>query len=139
MSDNEPIAKVLRRGQRKKYDPTEVVAKLKELLKERNESYREASLGASLDHAAIGRIIRGQRPGVHTCVYLANHFGMNPNEMLLLAQWPELDIFRIETANAENLPPEAVDVALRITQIENSGTRKKVAKAILTLLEQYFE
>lgn len=93
---------------------------------------------AGLDHAAIRRIKAGQRPAVHTCVYLANHFGINPNEILGIAQWPELDIFSIETKSAENLPPEAVEVALRISQLENQGTRRKVADAILTLLEQYF-
>jgi hypothetical protein len=138
MSQNEPVAKILRGGQRQKYDATALTNRLEKLLKVRNESYREASLRAGLDHAAIRRILSGQRPSVHTCVYLANHFGMNPNEMLLLAQWPELDIFRIETSNAENLPPEAVDVALRISEIENSDTRKKIADAVLTLLEQYF-
>ncbi len=139
MSQREPVAKILRGGQRQKYDSTALIKRLEEVLEKRNESHREASIRAGLDHAAIRRIISGQRPSVHTCVYLANHFGMNPNEVLLLAQWPELDIFSIKTASAENLPPEAVDVALRITQIENSETRKKVSKAILTLLEQYFE
>jgi transcriptional regulator with XRE-family HTH domain len=138
MSQKEPVAKILRKGHRQKYDSTALINHLKEVLKKRNESHREASMRAGLDHAAIRRIISGQRPSVHTCVYLANHFGMNPNEMLLLAQWPELDIFSIETASAEKLPPEAVDVALRISEIKNANTRKKVADAVLILLEQYF-
>lgn len=139
MSDNVPVAKVLRKGQRKKYDPTLLVERLDELLKENNESDREASLRGGLDHAAINRIKSGQRPAVHTCVYLANHFGVNPNEILQLAQWPELDIFSIETKSAENLPPKAVQVALRIAQLDNPGTQDKVADAILTLLDQYFD
>jgi transcriptional regulator with XRE-family HTH domain len=139
MSDKVPVAKMLRKGQRKKYDPSPVVERLEALLAANNESDREASMRAGLDHAAIRRIKSGQRPAVHTCVYLANHFGVNPNEILQLAQWPELDIFSIETRSAENLPPEVVEVALRLNQFDNPGTRKKVADAILTLLDQYFD
>ena len=72
------------------------------------------------------------------CILLANHWKVNPNELLTLAGWPELEVFKIETKSAENLPPEAVDVALDLAKIPEPGTRKKVAEAIRTLLAQYF-
>ena len=76
---------------------------------------------------------------MHVCILLADHFGINPNEMLQLAGWPTMKAFDIHTESAENLPPEAVDMAKEIAGIPNPGTRKTVAEAILTLVRKYFE
>ena len=76
---------------------------------------------------------------VTTCVYLANHFEVNPNEFLELALWPRLHVFDISNTVPDQLPTEAVEVAVQLSKIENPGTRKKVAEAIMTLLEKYFE
>ena len=70
---------------------------------------------------------------------MADHFGINPNELLALAGWPTLKAFDIHMESAENLPPEAVEVAKAIAQIPDPGTRKTVAEAILTLVRKYFE
>ena len=75
---------------------------------------------------------------MHACILLADHFGINPNEFLQLANYPPLKVFDIQTANAERLPPEAVDVAMDLARIPDPGMRKAVAEAMRALLKQYF-
>jgi transcriptional regulator with XRE-family HTH domain len=139
MSEELPIAKRKKISYERPYDPTPVVKRLKELLEKHNESYREAALACGLDHQVVRRILEGYRPSIPTCILLANHFDINPNELLDLAGQPTFKAFEIQTASADHLPPEAVDVALRISKIKDPGTRKKVAEAIQVLLQQYFE
>ena len=120
------------------YSPAPFVARLDQLLAERNESYREAALKSGLDHQSVRRIVEvGQRPHMHTCILLADHFGVNPNEFLQLASYPALKAFDIHTESAEHLPPEAVSVAKDIARIPSPKVRKAVAEAIQTLLKQY--
>jgi hypothetical protein len=88
---------------------------------------------------AIRRIRAGNRPNIPVLILLADHWGTNPNELLLLADWPALNAFDIHTESAENLPPEAVQVAKEIARIPNPGTRKTVVEAILVLVRKYFE
>ena len=135
----EPIAKTRRKARATIYDPDPFIDRLEALLLQHNESYREASLGASLDHQAIRRILSGQRPQMHICILLADHFGINPNEFLTLANWPKLKIFEVRTVKGENLSPEAVEVALQVDRIGNPGTRRAIADAIITLVGKYFE
>ena len=123
-----------------KFNGLPLATRLQELLDQRRESYREAALDADLDHQAVGRILREHmRPMVQTCILLANHFEINPNELLVLAGHPPLKVFDIQTASAERLPPEAVEVAMDIAKIADPGTRRKVANAIRALLSKYFE
>ena len=68
------------------------------------------------------------------CILLANHWGINPNKLLMLAGWPTLKAFDIHTESAEHLPPKAVDVAKEIARIPNPVTRKTVAEEILKLV-----
>ncbi len=126
-------------ARRKKYDPQPMVDRILELCEERNESYREASLGSNLDHQAINRIRGGQRPTIPNCIQIADHFEINPNELLILANWPPLKAFDIHAESVENLPPEAVEVAKDIAKISNPGTRREVSKAIQVLLSKYFD
>jgi len=137
--DDQPIAKALRQARTAPYDPQPLINRVKELLEHNNESLREASLDAGLDHQAIRRILAGNRPQMQVCILLADHFGINPNEILQLAGWPTLKAFDIHTESAENLPPEAVDVAKEIARLSNPKTRKVVAEAILILVKKHFE
>jgi len=73
------------------------------------------------------------------CILLADHWGINPHELLMLVGWPTLKAFDIQTESAAHLPPGAVDVAKEIARIPNPGTRKTVAEAILVLVRKYFE
>lgn len=126
-------------ARQKEYKPQPMIDRILELCEERNESFREASLGSNLDHQAINRIRGGQRPTIPNCIQLADHFEINPNELLILANWPPLKAFDIHAEDVENLPPEAVEVAKDIAKITNPGTRREVAKAIQTLLSKYFD
>jgi len=137
--DDLPIAKAVRRTRANKYDPAPLKQRIDELLKQHKESFREAALSSGLDHQAIRRIRAGYRPNMPVCILLADHWGINPNELLMLAGWPTLKAFDIHTESAEHLPPEAVQVAKEIARIQNPGTRKTVAEAILTLVRRYFE
>ena len=122
-----------------RYDPKPFMARILKLLEERNESYREAALASGLDHQALHRYLSGhRRPHMHACILLADHFGINPNEFLQLANYPPLKVFDLQTASAERLPPEAVDVALDLARIPDPGVRQAVAGAMRILLKQYF-
>ena len=122
------------------YEPAALHARLNELLVQHNESYREAGLRSGLDHQTMRRIlILGKRPSRETLIALADHFEINPNELLELGWYKPLKFFMIETASAESLPTEAVDVALDIARIPDPGARKAVAKAIRTLLKRQNE
>lgn len=135
----EPIAKSRRKTLENPYDPEPMIKRLRELLEKHNESYREASLRAGLDHQGVRRVLEGQRPSMHICILLADHFGVNPNEFLTLAGWPALRVFDIRSIDSENLPPEVVDVALTLAKIPDPGTRKGVTQAILVLVSRYIE
>ncbi len=140
MAKRTPPPTARRRALKKRYDPQPLKARVEQLLKEHNESYREAALRAGLDHQAVRRILSvGQRPAVQTCILLADHFEVNPNEFLELAGHPPLKVLDVKAVNAQRLPTEAVEVALAIARIPNPRTRKAVASAIHTLLQQYFE
>ena len=134
-----PIAKARREAFHSPYDPDLLIKRIKDLLQKHNESYREASLRAGLDHQAIRRIFAGQRPQMHICILLADHFGVNPNEFLQLAGWPALKAFDVRSIETDSLSPEAVEVAVALQKIPAPGKRKEVADAILILVKKYFE
>ena len=136
---DEPIAKVRRRLKKDPYDPAPFIDRIEELRTKRNLSLRQAGMQAGLDHQAFRRMKAGARPDVVYCILLADFFEVNPNELLLLADWPRLKIFDVKSVSDENLPPEAVDVALALAKIADTGTRKEVAEAVMVLLKKYFD
>ena len=134
----ESLAEGRRRARAKPFNPKPLVARIEQLLDESKISMRRSGIDSGLDHQTIRRIKAGDRPDMTYCILLANYFDINPNELLQLADWPTLNAFDIKRASAENLPPEAVDVALDIAKIPDPGTRKEVAKAVRILLKKYF-
>ena len=136
---DEPIAKVRRRLKKDPYDPAPFIDRIEELRTKRNLSLRQAGMQAGLDHQAFRRMKAGARPDITYCVLLADFFEVNPNELLLLAGWPRLKVFDVASVSEENLPPEAVDVALALAKITDTGTRKQVAEAVMVLLKKYFD
>lgn len=64
-----------------------------------------------LDHQVMRRLkeVHAKRPNMTYCILLADHFGINPNELLQLAGWPPLKVFDIKRASIDNLPTEAVE------------------------------
>lgn len=134
-----PFAKAKRQAMNAEFNPEALTQRITKLLEYRNESLREAALEAGLDHQALRRFMAGQRPNMIACILLADHFGVNPNEFLQLAGWPALKVFDIQVASAENLPPEAVEVAKDIARISDPRVRKEITEAIRTLLKKFFE
>ena len=137
--DNTPMAKRVRSAYKQPYDPTALVKRLTELMVKNNESYRETALRSGRDHQAVRRILSGQRPNMVTCILIAEHYGLNPNEFLALAGMPNLKVFDIQTESTKKLPVEAVDVAKAVARIQGPKKRKEVAQAILTMVNHYFE
>lgn len=135
----DPIAHTRRSGYEKPFNHDLLKKRIQELLARQNESMREASLRSGLDHQAVRRIITAQRPNITSCVLLARHFDINPNEILELAGWPAMEAFSLNSPDLKNLPPEAVEVALDVARIKDPGARKQVAEAIRTLLAKYFD
>lgn len=136
---DEPIAKVRKRLKKEPYDPAPFIERIEELRTKRNLSLRQAGIQAGLDHQAFRRMKAGARPDMAYCILLADFFEVNPNELLLLAGWPRLKVFDVASVSEENLPPEAVDVALALAKIPDPGTRKQVAEAVMVLLKKYFD
>ena len=134
----EPIAKARREAIHAIFDSEPLISRIKDLLKKHNESYREASLRSGLDHQAIRRILSGQKPQMHICILLADHFGVNPNEILHLAGWPTLKAFDVSIIDPSNLPPESTEIAMAVARISEPGIRREVTDAMLTLLKKYF-
>lgn len=134
----ESIAVGRRRAKAVAFNPKPFAARLDQLMGERNISMRQTGIDSGLDHESIRRIKAGDRPDMTYCILLADYFDVNPNEFLQMADWPTLKAFDIKRASVENLPVEAVDVALDIAKIPDQGTRKEVAKAVRVLLKKYF-
>ena len=134
----ESLAAGRRRAKAKNFNPKPLIARIEQLMNERNISMRQTGMKAGLDHQSIRRINAGKRPDMTSCILLADSLDINPNEFLKLADWPTLKAFDIKRASAENLPSEAVDVALDIAKIPDPGVRKEVAKAVRILLKKYF-
>jgi transcriptional regulator with XRE-family HTH domain len=109
---------------------------LEELRQDRNESYREASLAAGLDHGALHRFVRGQRrPNRESCIALANHFDINPNELLVAAGHEPLPWFDPSLTDIQDYPLEVKRVAEALIEIENLRLRREVCDALRALAQ----
>ncbi len=122
-------------GGKRAYDPRPLVALLSRLMAERRESMREASLRAGVDRGTLGRILReGKRPSVQTVILLANHFGLHPNDLLEMAGYPRLEIFRRATDDPTSIPDDLRDLVQDLQAISDLAERKRVVEAVRTLL-----
>lgn len=137
---DKPLSKQKKDTKKKRFDPKPLITRLEQLMGEKNLSMRQVGIESGLDHQVIRRLkeVQAKRPNMTYCILLADYFEVNPNEFLQLAGWPQLKVFDIRHASVDNLPPEAVDVALDIAKIPNSRTRKQVAEAVRVLLKEYF-
>lgn len=117
------------------YDKERLVRLLRRLMAERRESMREASLRAGVDRGTLGRILReGKRPSVQTVILLANHFGLHPNDLLEMAGYPPLEIFRRATEDPGSIPDDLRDLIQDLQAISDPLERKRVVEAVRTLL-----
>lgn len=124
----------------KGYDPTRLITALEGLLAARNESYREASLQAGLDHGAVRRYLRDRRrPSRDSLLVLADHFEVNPNDLLVLAGYPPMRVFEREPADLNLLSPAVRLVVEDLERIADPVLRRRLAEAIRLLIEGYLE
>ena len=69
-------------------------------LRARNQSFREFSLAAGLDHGAVSRYLAGTRPTRESCEKLAAYTGVPVEQVLVMAGHlkapPDYDPFLIE-------------------------------------------
>jgi len=122
------------------YDPTRLVAVLKGLLTEQNESYREASLRAGLDHGAVRRYVRDERrPSRGALLALADHFEMNPNDLLALADYQPMKIFERDSVNLAGLTPDVRQLAEDLERIGDPVLRRRLTEALRLLIAGYLE
>lgn len=122
------------------YNPEPLEKFLQALLAERNESYRQASLEAGLDHQAVRRYaVKGQRPSRTSALALADHFGINPNQMLKLAEYPPMEIFQQVAVDPTSLPAEIRPLVEDLQRIPNPVHRRQLVEAMRVLLAGYLE
>jgi hypothetical protein len=109
---------------------------LEELRQTRNQSYRQASLAAGLDHGALHRFVRGQRrPNRESCIALAHHFDINPNELLVAAGHEPLPWFDPSLTDAQDYPFEVKRAAEALTEIQDLQLRRGVCDAVRALAQ----
>ena len=113
------------------YDPDMFVPFLRRLMEARNESYRETSLKAGLDRSAMWRFLnKRNRPHRDACILLAQHFEINPNEMLQMAGYDPLPLFDLSLADPDEFPPEVKAVAQALTDITDLALRRRACELI---------
>lgn len=119
----------------KEYDREAFAEYLERLRQERNESYREASLRAGLDHGSLARYIKKhQRPTRESCIALADHFGVNPNELLTRAGYEPMHFFDRSLVDPAAYPPEVEEVASYLARMKPASRRREVCRAVRELL-----
>jgi transcriptional regulator with XRE-family HTH domain len=119
----------------KPYDRAALADYLEELRQARNESYREASLAAGLDHGALLRYTKKRsRPTRESCITLADHFGVNPNEILTRAGYDPLQIFDRSLVDPDALAPEVEELAAFLNTLSPLARRREVCNAVRELV-----
>ncbi len=122
-----------RRRQNRKYDPKPLAQVVRRLMAEQELSDRQASLRAGLDRAAIYRYLDlGQRPSRDALIALADSFGVNPNDLLMLVGYKPLVAFEKVRAG---VPPELEGLLARLDAIQDLVARSRVIAAVETLLD----
>jgi transcriptional regulator with XRE-family HTH domain len=120
----------------KPYDRAALADYLDRLRQEHNESFREAALRSGLDHGAFLRYVKKQnRPTRESCIALADHFGVNPNEILTRAGYDPLHFFDRSLADPKALAPEVEQVAIYLNRLFPLARRREVCQAVRALVE----
>lgn len=109
---------------------------LERLRQERNESYREAAIAAGLDHGALHRFVKtNRRPNRESCIALAHHFEINPNELLVAAGHDPLPWFDPSLTDPDDYPFEVKQVAEALLRIGDLRLRHQVCQAMQSLAQ----
>jgi lambda repressor-like predicted transcriptional regulator len=120
----------------KEYDRAAFSAYLERLLDEHNESMRAASLDAGLSHSSLNRFISShQRPTRESCIAIADHFRVNPNEVLTRAGYDAMHFFDRSLIDPEALPPDVAVLARYLSRIQPLARRRQLCQAIREVIE----
>ena len=123
-----------------RYDPEPVVRLLEHLRAERNESYREASLKAGLDVEAVRRYcVQRKRPQMQALIVLADHFGVNPNELLEAAGYRPLELFQRVEVDPDSIPSDVKELVEELSRIADPVLRRRIVEAIRLLISGYLD
>ena len=118
------------------YDPDQFVPFVTRLLEERNETYREAAIKAGLDRSSVWRFLnRGTRPHRDACILLAQHFEVNPNEMLAVAGYEPIALFDLSLADPDEFPPEVKALAQALTEITDLALRRRTCELVQEVID----
>ena len=120
----------------KPYDRAALAEYLDRQRQAHNESFREASLAAGLDHGALLRYVKKlNRPTRESCIALADHFGVNPNEILTRAGYDPLHFFDRSLVDPAALAPEVAELALYLNRLSPLARRREVCQAVRALVD----
>ena len=118
------------------YDREQFVPFLRRLLEERNETYREAAIKAGLDRSSVWRFLnKGTRPHRDACILLAQHFEVNPNEMLAAAGYEPIALFDLSLVDPDEFSPEVKALARVLTEIPDPEKRRRVCTLLGALVD----
>ena len=121
-----------------RYDPEPLVRMLEHLRHERNESYREASLRAGLDQEAVRRYcVRKQRPQMQALIVLADHYGVNPNDLLQAAGYRPLLLFERVEVDPDSLSSDVKELVDDLSRIADPVLRRQIVQAVRVLVSGY--
>ncbi|MBN1954740.1 MAG: helix-turn-helix transcriptional regulator [Anaerolineae bacterium] len=116
------------------YDPIPFQELLQRLLEESGESYRTAASAAGLHPTTLSKYMGGTRPMRDACIALADHFGINPNEMLQAAGYDPLHFFDRRLVDKDALPPEVELLVGEILAVEDETLREDMVEALRQVL-----
>jgi len=122
------------------YDPVAFQELLRRMLEKTGESYSAAARASGLHQTTISNYLREtspSRPMRDACIALADHFGINPNEMLEAAGYEPLHFFDRTLIDPDQMSSEVKELAAKIQQIEDRDVRRRLIRAMSDLLEAY--
>ena len=120
----------------KPYDRSALAEYLDGLRQDHNESFREAALRSGLDHGALLRYVKKhQRPTRESCIAMADHFGVNPNEILTRAGYDPLHLFDRSLIDPQALAPEVEEIAIYLNRLSPLARRREVCQAVRALVD----
>lgn len=126
------------KGYEEGYDHTRLIATLEGLLAGRNESMREASLRAGLHHGAVLQYVRyGRRPTIESLLLLADHFEVNPNDLLTLAGYRPMKMFERKPLDLDKVSPDVLSLVEDLERIADPVLRRRLVEATRLLIGGY--
>ncbi len=95
---------------------------------------------SGLDHQALRRyVVVSQRPSRPSLLAMADHFGVNPNDLLVLAGFPPMKIFERAVVDPQSIPSEIRPLLKDLQRIADPVLRRRLVEAMRLLIAGYLE